>query len=80
MVLTAQQITQTLRKCVVRIGYGTRDEKKTVRCTLSPQYLPDQIDLEEMTNSDLIVSAWDVVHKKWIMIDPDRITNFEPEV
>lgn len=84
MVLTFDQIVSTLKKHVVRIGYGTPEvKKKSVRCSLCPNYLPNQIDIEELANFNRtvsILSVWDVDNKKWVIIDLDRIINFEPEV
>lgn len=81
MVLNTANVTDTLKKCIVNINYRNYDgEKRKARCTLKPSSLPLQTVLEEFTGESRILVAYDVTQDKWVAIDLEQITSFEPEV
>lgn len=83
MVLTSEQAVNTLRKCIVNVLFiKANGEKRNMRCTLSPSYLPEQTDLEEHTNvaTSNTITVWDVDKNGWRKFHTDTILKFEPEV
>ena len=83
MVLTSEQVVNTLRKCVVNVLFiKANGEKRNMRCTLSPSYLPEQTDIEEHTNipASNTITVWDIEKNGWRKFHTDTILKFEPEV
>jgi hypothetical protein len=83
MVLTSEQAVNTLRKHIVHVSFiKANGEKRSMRCTLAPAYLPKQTDLEEHTNTATsnTVTVWDVDKNGWRKFHTDTILKFEPEV
>lgn len=81
MVLNTANVTDTLKKCIVNINYRNHDGvKRKARCTLKPSALPPQTVLEEFTGESRILVAYDIPTDRWVAIDLEQITSFEPEV
>lgn len=81
MVLVASQMRDTIRRYIVKIEYLDHENiKKHTRCTLHHAFLPEQSDIDELSDYERMIVAWDINEEKWVVIDLELIINFEPEV
>lgn len=80
MVLTEMSIIQTLKKCVANVTFWDQGKARKVRCTLVPNKLPQQLDIEEQTPSDHMLLVWEVDSKMWVRLDLNQVTKIESEV
>jgi hypothetical protein len=82
MYLERNAIISTLNRCVVVVdcwcGSGIAPDR--MRCTLSPDYVPPQTDLEEHIPDEQIILVWDVDNRWWRRLDVNKILRFTPEV
>jgi hypothetical protein len=76
------QLQQLLKTSTVRITFEkVNGEKRVMNCTLQTQFLPDQIDIEEVISEKRInletLAVWDLDKKDWRSFRLDKILDIE---
>ena len=80
MVITSDQILNTLKKCVVKVWTAEESKVRLTRCTLNKSFLPPQTHIEEFVQYDGMIVVWDVDNQMWVRVHTGNITRIEPEV
>lgn len=71
---TTESISQHLKKNVVEVIFTkVNGDDRVMRCTLMPDYLPEQTDIEERAPRKDAVAVWDLEKGAWRSFRIDSI-------